>query len=55
MPDNNFPDFGFKVGDEVTVKCIGIDDKGRVKMSIRAAERDAKKASAKEEDDSAEA
>jgi len=33
-----------KVGDEVTAKCIGIDDKGRVKMSIKAALRDAKKA-----------
>ncbi|MFC4995441.1 polyribonucleotide nucleotidyltransferase [Rubritalea tangerina] len=32
------------VGDEVTAKCIGIDDKGRVKMSLRAAARDAKKA-----------
>lgn len=31
-----------KVGDVVTAKCIGIDDKGRVKMSIRAAQRDAK-------------
>ena len=27
------------VGDVVTAKCIGIDDKGRVKMSIRAALR----------------
>jgi polyribonucleotide nucleotidyltransferase len=32
------------VGDEVTAKCIGIDDKGRVKMSLRAALRDAKNA-----------
>ena len=32
-----------KVGDEVSAKCIGIDDKGRVKMSIKAALRDAKK------------
>ena len=32
-----------KVGDEVTAKCIGIDDKGRVKMSIRAVLRDQKK------------
>ena len=32
------------VGDVVTAKCIGIDDKGRVKMSIRAALRDAKAA-----------
>ncbi len=38
-----------KVGDVVTAKCIGIDDKGRVKMSIRAALRDEKnKAAAKE-------
>ncbi|MEM7385161.1 MAG: S1 RNA-binding domain-containing protein, partial [Verrucomicrobiota bacterium] len=26
-----------KVGDMVTAKCIGIDDKGRVKMSRKAA------------------
>ena len=25
-----------KVGDEVTAKCIGVDEKGRVKMSIKA-------------------
>lgn len=31
-----------KVGDEVTAKCIGIDDKGRVKMSIKAALKEAK-------------
>jgi len=31
-----------KKGDTVTAKCIGVDDRGRVKMSIRAAERDAK-------------
>ncbi len=31
-----------KVGQIVTAKCIGIDDKGRVKMSIRAALRDQK-------------
>ncbi len=31
-----------KVGQIVTAKCIGIDDKGRVKMSIRAAEREKK-------------
>jgi polyribonucleotide nucleotidyltransferase len=35
-----------KVGDEVTAKCIGIDDKGRVKMSIKAALKDAKQAAA---------
>ena len=31
-----------KVGDEIWVKCIGIDDKGRVKLSRKAAmeERD---------------
>lgn len=34
------------VGDVVTAKCIGIDDKGRVKMSVRAAPRDAKAAEA---------
>ncbi len=37
-----------KVGDVVTAKCIGIDDKGRVKMSIRAAQRDAKAKEAEE-------
>jgi polyribonucleotide nucleotidyltransferase len=31
-----------KVGDVVTAKCIGIDEKGRVKMSIKAALRDQK-------------
>ncbi len=35
-----------KVGDEVTAKCIGIDDKGRVKMSIKAALKEAKQAAA---------
>ena len=34
------------VGDVVTAKCIGIDDKGRVKTSIRAALRDDKAAEA---------
>ena len=41
-----------KVGDMVTAKCIGVDEKGRVKMSRRAAmaERgeDAKKEMASE-------
>jgi len=37
-----------KVGDAVTAKCIGIDDKGRVKMSIRAAQRDTEKADSEE-------
>jgi len=32
-----------KKGDTVTAKCIGVDDRGRVKMSIRAAARDAAK------------
>ena len=26
-----------KLGDEILVKCIGIDDKGRVRLSRRAA------------------
>lgn len=30
------------VGEVVTAKCLGIDDKGRVKMSLRAASREAK-------------
>jgi polyribonucleotide nucleotidyltransferase len=29
-----------KIGDEILVKCIGIDDKGRVKLSRRAAMED---------------
>ncbi len=43
-----------KVGDEVTAKCIGIDDKGRVKMSIKAALKEAKQATAKAEPEAAE-
>ncbi len=35
-----------KVGEVVTAKCIGVDDKRRVKMSIIAANRDAKIAEA---------
>lgn len=31
-----------KVGDEITAKCVGIDEKGRVKMSRRAALREQK-------------
>ena len=31
-----------KTGDEVTAKCIGVDEKGRVKMSMRAAIREAR-------------
>ena len=30
-----------KLGDEIIVKCIGIDDKGRVKLSRRAAMEEA--------------
>ena len=35
-----------KIGDTMWVKCIGVDDRGRVKLSRRAAmqEMDAKKA-----------
>ena len=29
-----------KVGDPMTVKCIGIDDRGRIKLSRRAAMQD---------------
>ena len=38
-----------KKGDTVTAKCIGVDDRGRVKMSIRAASREAKQQEAAEE------
>jgi polyribonucleotide nucleotidyltransferase len=31
-----------KTGDVVTAKCIGVDEKGRVKMSVRAASREAR-------------
>jgi len=33
-----------KLGDEIIVKCIGIDDKGRVKLSRRAAMEESKPA-----------
>ena len=33
-----------KLGDEIIVKCIGIDDKGRVKLSRRAAMEENKSA-----------
>lgn len=39
-----------KVGDEVTAKCLGIDEKGRVKMSIRAATRELAAAEVNEDD-----
>ena len=29
-----------KVGDKMTVKCIGVDDRGRIKLSRREAMRD---------------
>lgn len=38
-----------KIGDVVTAKCIGIDEKGRVKMSIRAYLRDSKAKQASDE------
>ena len=39
-----------KLGDEIIVKCIGIDDKGRVKLSRRSAMEEA---AAKEADEPA--
>jgi polyribonucleotide nucleotidyltransferase len=29
-----------KVGDDITVKCLGVDEKGRVRLSRRAAMED---------------
>ena len=40
-----------KTGDEVTAKCIGVDEKGRVKMSMRAAIREARGESDDRDDD----
>ena len=37
-------------GDVVTAKCIGVDDRGRVKMSIRAAARESKQQEAATEE-----
>ncbi len=37
-----------KLGDEMMVKCVGIDDKGRVRLSRRAALEDAKAADGEE-------
>jgi polyribonucleotide nucleotidyltransferase len=37
-----------KTGDIVTAKCIGIDDKGRIKMSRKAAMKDKDAAAAGE-------
>ena len=42
-----------KVGDEIWVKCIGIDDKGRVKLSRKAAMADREAASQEEASDDA--
>lgn len=42
------------VGDAVTAKCIGVDDKGRVKMSLRAVIRDQKAAAAESSEGSEE-
>lgn len=42
-----------KKGDTVTAKCIGVDDKKRIKLSIRAAQRDAKADAAEGQDDQA--
>ena len=41
-----------KLGDEIIVKCIGIDDKGRVKLSRRAAMEENKEEEAVESPDS---
>lgn len=38
-----------KVGDVVTAKCIGVDEKGRVKMSLKAALREQKQQKKKED------
>ncbi len=39
-----------KLGDEMIVKCVGIDDKGRVRLSRKAALEDAKEEAESEED-----
>ena len=41
-----------KLGDEILVKCIGIDDKGRVKLSRKAAMAEAMEKEAGEEEES---
>ena len=43
-----------KLGDEIIVKCIGIDDKGRVKLSRKAAMEDASPEEGSEEQSSEE-
>ncbi len=42
-----------KLGDEIIVKCIGIDDKGRVKLSRRAAMEENKPAEDEEKEETA--
>ena len=39
-----------KLGDEIIVKCIGIDDKGRVKLSRKAAMEEASDSSKSDSD-----
>ncbi|MBT7922738.1 MAG: S1 RNA-binding domain-containing protein, partial [Opitutae bacterium] len=40
-----------KLGDEIIVKCIGIDERGRVKLSRRAAMEEQEKQSAEKEEE----
>ena len=40
-----------KTGDVVTAKCIGVDEKGRVKMSLKAAQREQKEEGKKDAPD----
>jgi len=35
-----------KVGDDITVKCLGVDEKGRVRLSRKAAMEDRDKEAA---------
>jgi polyribonucleotide nucleotidyltransferase len=37
-----------KVGDDITVKCLGVDEKGRVRLSRKAAMEDRDKEMASE-------
>jgi polyribonucleotide nucleotidyltransferase len=38
-----------KMGDAIWVKCIGVDDKGRVKLSRKAAMKDRDEAAVKQD------
>jgi polyribonucleotide nucleotidyltransferase len=38
-----------KVGDDITVKCLGVDEKGRVRLSRKAAMEDRDKEAAAEQ------